>query len=110
MVETAKVTRLVVERDRLAGVELADGRTVPRTAMFIAPRFVPIDGLLRDLGCAVDENGGSACTTRPRPVSDVPIHQVAAAMARKTAPAIAVRPLPPKRPALSRASDQTSTW
>jgi thioredoxin reductase len=56
-VETAKVTRLVVEGDRLTGIELADGRTVPRVAVFLAPRFVPADGLLRDLGCELTDQG-----------------------------------------------------
>ena len=48
--------------------------------------------------------GGSACTTRPRRVSEVPIHQVAAAITRNATPASAVRALPPKRPPLSSTS------
>ncbi|WP_245607042.1 NAD(P)/FAD-dependent oxidoreductase [Pseudonocardia spinosispora] len=52
-----KVARVVVDEDRLRGVELADGRTIERSAVFVGPRFVPLDGLLRDLGCAVGENG-----------------------------------------------------
>ena len=54
--------------------------------------------------------GGSACTTSPRRVSEVPIHQVAAAMARNATPASAVRALPPKRPSLSSTSAQTRAW
>jgi thioredoxin reductase len=51
------VVRLVVEDDRLTGVELADGRVVPRAAAFVYPRFVPNDTLLTGLGCATDESG-----------------------------------------------------
>jgi thioredoxin reductase len=53
-----EVARLVVEADRLTGVELADGRVVARTAVFIRPGNVPrADGLLTGLGCEVDEVG-----------------------------------------------------
>jgi thioredoxin reductase len=45
------VTRLVVEDDRLSGVELASGQVVPRTAVFVRPRFEPHDDLLTGLGC-----------------------------------------------------------
>lgn len=51
------VTRLVVEDDRLSGVELADGQVVPRTVVFAGPRFVPRDELLTSVGCEVGENG-----------------------------------------------------
>jgi thioredoxin reductase len=52
------VTRLVVEADRLTGVELDDGTVIHRTAVFIRPRNVPhADGLLQALGCSVDEAG-----------------------------------------------------
>ena len=52
------VARLVVEDDRLAGVELVDGRIVPRTAVFIRPVNVPHpDGLLAGLGCDLDAAG-----------------------------------------------------
>lgn len=55
---TGEVSRLVVDAGRLTGVELADGRVVPRTAVFIRPGNVPhADGLLTSLGCAVDEAG-----------------------------------------------------
>ena len=53
----APVTRLVVEDDRLTGVELVTGRVVPRAAVFVRPRFVPHDTLLTDLGCATHDNG-----------------------------------------------------
>jgi thioredoxin reductase len=52
-----KVTRLVIENDRLTGVEFADGRVVPRSAIFVRPQFVPNDTLLSDLGCASGQNG-----------------------------------------------------
>jgi thioredoxin reductase len=52
------VARLVLEDDRLAGVELVDGRIVPRTAVFVRPVNVPHpDGLLAGLGCDVDVAG-----------------------------------------------------
>lgn len=56
-VETGQVVRVIAEHGRLAGLELADGRAVPRTALFVAPTFVPVDGLLRELGCEVTEQG-----------------------------------------------------
>jgi thioredoxin reductase len=51
------VTQLVVEGDRLCGVELADGQVIPRTAVFVRPRLVPNNALLTQLGCATDEQG-----------------------------------------------------
>ena len=48
------VARLVVGNDRLQGVELDGGRVIPRTAVFVRPRFVPNADLLTGLGCAVD--------------------------------------------------------
>lgn len=56
-VEEGEVARVVVADDRVRGIELADGRLVERSAVFVGPRFVPYDGLLRGLGCAVGENG-----------------------------------------------------
>ncbi|MCP2262544.1 thioredoxin reductase (NADPH) [Streptoalloteichus tenebrarius] len=52
-----EVARLVVAEDRVRGVELGDGRVVARATVFVGPRFVPRDELLRDLGCAVGDNG-----------------------------------------------------
>jgi thioredoxin reductase len=53
-----EVGRLVVEDDRLTGVELTDGRVIARTAVFIRPVNVPhADGLLAGLGCNVDAAG-----------------------------------------------------
>ena len=51
------VTQVLVAEDRLCGVEMADGRTVPRETLFVPPRFVPNGDLLVDLGCDLDENG-----------------------------------------------------
>jgi thioredoxin reductase len=52
------VARLVVESDRLTGVEVIDGRVIPRAAVFVRPVNVPhADGLLAGLGCNVDEAG-----------------------------------------------------
>ncbi len=51
------VGRLVVEDDRLRGVELEDGRFVRRDAVFVRPAVVPNSDLLTALGCATRENG-----------------------------------------------------
>ena len=51
------VTRLVVEDDRLTGVELTSGSVVPRAAVFVRPTFVANDQLLTDLGCVTAANG-----------------------------------------------------
>lgn len=57
-VEIGEIARLVVEGDVLSGVELVDGRVIPRTAVFIRPVNVPhADGLLAGLGCNVDAAG-----------------------------------------------------
>lgn len=64
------VTRLVVENDRVQGVELDSGQVVPRDVVFIRPTFLPNADLLRELGCATHENGwvvadGTGRTTVP---------------------------------------------
>ncbi|MCM6778362.1 NAD(P)/FAD-dependent oxidoreductase [Nocardia sp. CDC159] len=51
------VARLVGEGGRLHGVELADGSVVPRSTVFVGPRFIPRDRLLTALGCQVGEGG-----------------------------------------------------
>jgi thioredoxin reductase len=51
------VARVLVEDDELTGVELDDGRRVPRDVMFVPPTFVPNGDLLGALGCAVTEPG-----------------------------------------------------
>ena len=40
-----------------AASQLADGRVIPRDALFVPPRFVPNNDLLVGLGCDLDENG-----------------------------------------------------
>ena len=57
-VERSTVTRLIVENDQLRGVELNDGRVVPRTAVFVRPGNTPHDdGLLSGLGCERNDAG-----------------------------------------------------
>ena len=57
-VVSGEVARLVVEDDRLTGVELTDGRVVARTAVFVRPGNLPHDdGLLAGLGCEPNEAG-----------------------------------------------------
>jgi thioredoxin reductase len=51
------VRRLVVDDDRLTGVELEGGRVLRRAAVFVRPRFVPHDDVLVALGCAMDVHG-----------------------------------------------------
>lgn len=57
-VEEGVVTRLIVADDALRGVAMADGREIPRTAVFVRPGNVPHnDGLLDALGCGKNEAG-----------------------------------------------------
>ncbi len=57
-IEPSAVAGLVVDDDRLRGVELADGRVVPRTAVFVRPGVRPHpDGLLPGLGAELDADG-----------------------------------------------------
>jgi thioredoxin reductase len=58
------VARLVVEGDRLTGVQLADGSVVARSAVFVAPRFVANDAILAALGAATERTAlGTWVTT-----------------------------------------------
>jgi thioredoxin reductase len=53
-----RVARLVVEDDRLTGVELADGQVVGRTAVFVRPMMTPHpDNLLTMVGCELESSG-----------------------------------------------------
>ncbi len=52
-----EVEQLLITNDQLRGIQMADGRLVPREAIFVPPRFVPNSHLLVDLGCAVDDDG-----------------------------------------------------
>ncbi|MER7519604.1 NAD(P)/FAD-dependent oxidoreductase [Streptomyces sp. NPDC126499] len=54
-VVTGEVADLAVEGDRLTGVRMRDGRTVPREVLFVGTRTVPRDGLLTALGAATHE-------------------------------------------------------
>ncbi|HEV2810559.1 MAG TPA: NAD(P)/FAD-dependent oxidoreductase [Acidimicrobiales bacterium] len=57
-IERGTVTRLIIEHDELCGVELADGREVARSAVFVRPDNVShSDGLLAALGCTLNESG-----------------------------------------------------
>ena len=49
--------RVLVEDDRLLGVELDGDRTVACDALFVPPRFVPNSDLLAALGCDLDKDG-----------------------------------------------------
>jgi thioredoxin reductase len=49
--------RVLVEDDRLRGVQLDGDRTVACDALFVPPRFVPKSDLLAGLGCDLDEEG-----------------------------------------------------
>ncbi len=54
------VRRILIEEDHVCGVEMEDGRTVRRRALFVPPRFVPNNHLLLGLGCDVDDAGWPA--------------------------------------------------
>jgi thioredoxin reductase len=51
------VRRVLTTEDRLSGVEMDDGRVIPREVLFVPPRFVPNNGLLASLGAELDESG-----------------------------------------------------
>lgn len=52
------VARLSIVDDRLDGVQLSDGRTIARTAVFIRPALHPRHGgFVASLGCEVDAGG-----------------------------------------------------
>ncbi|PRX16849.1 NAD(P)/FAD-dependent oxidoreductase [Actinoplanes italicus] len=53
------VTRLIIEGDRLAGIELDRASVVAPYALFVRPRLVPTDALLTGLGAVLtDERTG----------------------------------------------------
>ena len=62
----APVVGLVVEGDRLTGVDVAAGHVVPRAAVFVRPHFTPHDGLLLDLGCHTNGDGWVAVDSAGR--------------------------------------------
>jgi thioredoxin reductase len=51
------IDQLVIDDDRLVGVQMRDGCVVPRDALFVPPRFVANHDLLSGLGCRIDDNG-----------------------------------------------------
>jgi thioredoxin reductase len=51
------IKELVIDdADHLSGVQMVDGKVIPRDALFVPPRFVPNNILLVGLGCDVDVN------------------------------------------------------
>jgi len=57
-VQVGRVTQLVVEHDRLSGVQVDNDRVVKRAAVFVRPGNRPHDdGLLVGLGCHLDQAG-----------------------------------------------------
>ena len=60
------VARVVIEDDRVHGVELEDGRTVVRDAVFVRPRFRPHGDVLAELGCRTDDQGWVVADTTGR--------------------------------------------
>jgi thioredoxin reductase len=50
------VSGLVLENDRLSGVQLDDGRVVPRDVLFVEPRFAACDDLLTQLGITTEQD------------------------------------------------------
>ncbi len=64
------INRILTDDDHLQGVEMDDGRTILRDALFVPPRFVPNNDLLVGLGCEIDQTGwavkdGTGQTTVP---------------------------------------------
>ncbi len=51
------VSEVLVNGDQLTGVQLDDGRVIPRAALFVPPQFMPNSDLLVGLGCDLDERG-----------------------------------------------------
>ena len=51
------IEQLVIDDDKLHGVQMSDGCVVPRDALFVPPRFVPNNRLLVGLGCDLDADG-----------------------------------------------------
>ena len=56
-VASSGARRVVVEDDRLTGLELADGSVLGCDAVFVAPTWVPKAGPLTDLGCETGDDG-----------------------------------------------------
>ncbi|MGA5440229.1 NAD(P)/FAD-dependent oxidoreductase [Streptomyces griseoincarnatus] len=68
-----EVAGLVVEDDRLTGVQMADGTVHSRSVVFVAPRPVPQTGLLERLGAEMDETPfGTYPVVDPNGLTSVP--------------------------------------
>ncbi len=52
-----RVARVRVESDQLVGIDMVDGRFVPRAAVFVRPDFVSNNNFLPGLGAQVDAHG-----------------------------------------------------
>jgi thioredoxin reductase len=59
------VARLSIEDSRLRGIELTDGRHIPRSALFLKTAFVHQDSLLEPLGYAPGSTGPFGQTNIP---------------------------------------------
>lgn len=51
------IGQVLIEGDRLRGLQMDDGRRIPRDVLFVPPRFVPNNERLVALGCEFDDNG-----------------------------------------------------
>jgi thioredoxin reductase len=67
------VTRVVIERDQLTGVQLADGTRVARSALFVMPHFVANDEIVAALGVETERTaGGTWIKSQPGGRTSVP--------------------------------------
>jgi len=80
------IRRVLVEDDQLCGVEMDDGRVIPRAVLFVPPRFMPNNDLLVTLGADLDENGW--VRTDPSGATSVPGLWVAGNLANPRAQVI----------------------
>ena len=98
------VARLVVDNDRLHGVELADGTVVPRSAVFVRPGLRPqLRPAHRPRLRGRRERLGGRTTPPAAPPSP-------ASGSRATRPIRAHRSSPPRARARQRRSPSTLTW
>jgi thioredoxin reductase len=64
------IDQLVIDDDKLRGLQMRDGCVIPRDALFVPPRFVANSHLLVGVGCDVDADGW--VTADPTGVTSVP--------------------------------------
>ncbi|WP_458686382.1 NAD(P)/FAD-dependent oxidoreductase [Nocardia tengchongensis] len=55
-IDSEAIAQISVRAGRVRGIELENGRLVPRQTVFVGPTFVPCDELLKDLGCTLGDN------------------------------------------------------